>query len=318
MVNASEVLLVIDSGAYYLFKDLYEVSGINKYMIETPTEMLLSIAYKIHTNKQIAKHIWLPYRDIWFQYERIEHLLSSDGYLLINSMAMSLPTLDFWKKLKETHPRVKFVLILVDSMHGQSKHMLEVRERIKHFAWDMIMSYDLNDCHEYGYKYIGFSYYSSYTNIQPSKNRSDLYYISSLKGRSEIIKAINNACCDNGVNSLFKLYSLWDHIDGCEMLRKPLPYTKVLSDIMSTNCILEVLPEGQRVQSLRYLEAICYNKKLLSNNVGLKNLPFYDEHYLRIFDKAEDIDWDWVKKKEFVKYESRPEISSSKLLDYLC
>ena len=57
MVNASEVLLVIDSGAYYLFKDLYEVSGINKYMIETPTEMLLSIAYKIHTNKQIAKHI---------------------------------------------------------------------------------------------------------------------------------------------------------------------------------------------------------------------------------------------------------------------
>ena len=39
---------------------------------------------------------------------------------------------------------------------------------------------------------------------------------------------------------------------------------------------------------------------------------------MRIFDKVEDIDWDWVKKKEIVKYESRPEISSSKLLDYLC
>ena len=101
------------------------------------------------------------------------------------------------------------------------------------------------------------------------------------------------------------------------MLRKPLPYAKVLADVLATNCILEILPEGQKAQSLRYLEALCYNKKLLSNNPDLKNIPFYDARYMRSFAHVEDIDWEWVRRKEEVNYENRPDISSAALLNYL-
>ena len=317
MANPSEVLFVIDSGAYYLFKDLCEVPTINKYIMTTPYNTFLSFVYKLHTNKRIGEYLWLPYRDIWFHYEKIERLLPSVGYLLINSMAMSLPTLSFWEKLKRNHPTVKFVLLMVDSMHGQSKHMLEVKKRINQFSWDMIMSYDLHDCIEYGYTYIGFSYYSRYDDVAPSHITSDLYYISSLKGREKILREINKACSDNGVDHLFKLYSIWKKVDYCEMLRKPLPYAKVLADVLATNCILEILPEGQKAQSLRYLEALCYNKKLLSNNPDLKNIPFYDARYMRSFAHVEDIDWEWVRRKEEVNYENRPDISSAALLNYL-
>lgn len=317
MVSPSNVLVVIDAGAYYLFKDLCEVPMINKYIISTPTSPFLSIAYKLHTNKKIGEYVWLPYRDVWFHYEDIERLLPSDGYLLVNSMAMSLPTLSFWRKLKYSHPKVKFVLILVDSMHGQSKHMREVKKRIQFFPWDIILSYDQNDCVEYGYRYIGFSYYSHYDNICPSASSSDLYYISSLKGRENILREISKACDINRVNNLFKIYSIWKNIDYGETLRKPLPYTTVLADILSTNCILEILPEGQRAQTLRYLEAICYKKKLLSNNPDIKNLPLYDERYMHFFDRIEDVDWEWVKRKESVNYKNTLDISSADLLNYL-
>ena len=317
MVNPADVLVVIDAGAYYLFKDLCEVPNINKYIISTPANRFLSLGYKLHTNKQIGKYLWLPCRDLWFDYQEIERLLPTNGYLMINSMAMSLPTMEFWKRLKHNNPTAKFALILVDSMHGQSKHMIEVKKRIKEFSWDLILSYDQNDCFEYGYQYIGFSYYSCYNNIIPSDRESDLYYISSLKGREKILREINKACSDNGVDHLFKLYSIWKKVDYCEMLRKPLPYAKVLADVLATNCILEILPEGQKAQSLRYLEALCYNKKLLSNNPDLKNIPFYDARYMRSFAHIEDIDWEWVRRKEEVNYENRPDISSVALLNYL-
>ena len=317
MVNSADVLVVIDSGAYYLFKDLCAVPNINKYIISTPSNRVLSLGYKLHTNKQIGKYLWLPYRDLWFDYQEIEHLLPPNGYLLINSMAMSLPTLGFWKRLKYNNPTVKFVLILVDSMHGQSKHMMEVKKRIKNFSWDMILSYDQNDCSEYGYRYIGFSYYSCYDNIIPSDTISDLYYISSLKGRGTVLRDLNKACNENKINNVFKLYSLWQHADYGKMLRTPLPYTEVLADVLSTNCILEVLPAGQRAQTLRYIEALCYNKKLLSNNPELENIPYYDKRYMRYFSCVEEIDWKWVKERETVNYENKPDTSSATLLKYL-
>ena len=67
MVSPSNVLVVIDAGAYYLFKDLCEVPMINKYIISTPTSPFLSIAYKLHTNKKIGEYVWLPYRDVWLK-----------------------------------------------------------------------------------------------------------------------------------------------------------------------------------------------------------------------------------------------------------
>ena len=317
MVHSSDVLVVIDADAYYLFKDLCELPGINKYVISSPSNKVFSIAYKLHTNKQIGKHVWLPWRDVWFSYREIERLLPEHGYLLVNSMALSMPTLSFWKKLKCDHPTVRFVLLLVDSMHGKSKHIDEVRYAILNFSWDIVLSYDQNDCLEYGFRYIGFSYYSNYTDIIPSNTTSDLYYIATLKGRENLLREIDKACKENGVDNLFKIHTIWRDVDYGEKIRKFLPYTSLLSDVMSTNCILEVVSDGQCTQSLRYLEALCYNKKLLSNNPCLKTLPYYDERYMRYFARVEDVDWSWVKKKELVVYEEKPDISSAALLKYL-
>ena len=48
---------------------------------------------------------------------------------------------------------------------------------------------------------------------------------------------------------------------GLNFHDKDLPYENVVSNILSATGILEMVAKGQNVQSARYYEAVCYNKK---------------------------------------------------------
>ena len=96
-----------------------------------------------------------------------------------------------------------------------------------------------------------------------------------------------------------------------------MPYDRILADVLASNCILEVVQEGQNAQTARYYEAICYNKKLLTNNMNVEKLPFYDERYIRVFKTIDDIDFDWIKEKNIIDYGYNNEFSPIKILNKL-
>ena len=316
-MNLKDVTFITDAGSYYLFKDLCKIADIKKYIIRIPNNVFLKNLYKLHTNKRLAKYLYFPCRDIWFDYDKVASSVSNNGIVIINSSAMTMPSIKFWQKLRK-EKNLHFFLILVDSMHGHSSHMLEMKKRMDAFPFEMIMSYDKADCDEYNFVYIGLNYYSKYTDIVPAKQRSDLYYISSVKkGRKKLLQKIYRMALEKDINVIFKIYSLWRFINYGKSIREVLPYEKVLSDVLSTNCILEILQEGQTAQSLRYLEAITYNKKLLTNNLNVDRLPFYDERYMKCFASVDDIDWEWVKRHEYVDYEFNEDISSRNILKYI-
>lgn len=82
-----------------------------------------------------------------------------------------------------------------------------------------------------------------------------------------------------------------------------------------SNCILEVLIEGMTGATLRYNEAVCYNKKLLTNNKNIVNLPFYDPRYMRVFDSPDDIDVEWVRKQVPIDYHYDGRFSPTHIID---
>lgn len=85
--------------------------------------------------------------------------------------------------------------------------------------------------------------------------------------------------------------------------------------MLSCNCILEVLQQDQAGSSLRYFEAVCYNKKLLTTNKDIVNYPFYDSRYMKVFTDLSDIDMQWVKKTENINYGYIDEFSPQHLLE---
>ena len=101
------------------------------------------------------------------------------------------------------------------------------------------------------------------------------------------------------------------------MSYQDLPYEKVISDVKSSNCILEIVQSGQSAQTARYFEAICYNKKLLTNNFSINKFPFYNKKYMKCFQTYDEIDLDWVRTKEEIDYGYKNEFSPLKILDLI-
>ncbi len=78
--------------------------------------------------------------------------------------------------------------------------------------------------------------------------------------------------------------------------------------------MLEILPDNQKEKTGRYLEAILYNKKLLTNNKYLNMLPYFKERYMKYFENIEDIDIEWIKKVEDIDYGYKGEFSPNNIL----
>ena len=102
-----------------------------------------------------------------------------------------------------------------------------------------------------------------------------------------------------------------------EYMHDFMKYDDVVGEIKASNCILEILQPNQKMQTIRYFEAIVYNKKLLTNNSNIYELPYYDSRYMKVYSKTEDIDFDWIKKKEKIQYDYNNEFSPNELVTVL-
>ena len=94
-------------------------------------------------------------------------------------------------------------------------------------------------------------------------------------------------------------------------------YEEVLGGVLRSKVILEILQEGQSGPSLRYYEAVCYNKKLLSNNPNIVHFPYYDSRYMRYFSSPEDIDIAWITEDCDVDYHYKGDFSPVNMLDLI-
>lgn len=56
-----------------------------------------------------------------------------------------------------------------------------------------------------------------------------------------------------------------------------LPYKSVLKEILSSEFIVEIMDKNNAGITLRTLEAICYNRKLVTDNEKILCSPFYRE-----------------------------------------
>jgi hypothetical protein len=83
-----------------------------------------------------------------------------------------------------------------------------------------------------------------------------------------------------------------------------LTYEEVLQKIQSTNCVLEVLQNGQMYSSIRECEAFQYRKKLLPTNSVIVNEPFYNPKVIHVITDPEKIDTEFVRLQ--VDYELFP------------
>lgn len=288
---------------------------------------ILSFIRKVHLSEKVNSFVNLPLKDIWYDYHDISDLLPKIEYILVVDLALNSKwILETLIKCRKKNPNIKIGLFFINALdtnsHGIRSELKKPLFSLYNFKWDDLYTFDKGDANKYKMKYIGFNYYSMRVIENNKHPENDLYSIAiATEDRKDLYFHIYEYLSKNGCKCDFHLKVKGKerpNIQGIDFLEKYYPYDEVVKVLQNSKCILEILRPGQNGPSLRYFEAVCYNKKLLTNNKEIVNFPYYDERYMKIFTTLEDIDVNWLKNDvETIDYHYKGDFSPTKLIDYI-
>ena len=200
---------------------------------------------------------------------------------------------------------------------GRPFPMDELKEK-----FDLVISFDQNDCKKYNliYHHLVFSSYQGDLVEMPE---SDVYFVGKAKNRlSEIIK-VYKILREHGLKCDFHISGVpvQNQIYGDEIDYDPhITYNDNLQHILHTKCLLEVMQQGGAGFTQRGCEAVCLDKKLLTNNSEIKEAPFYMPEYISQFINADNIDSEFlnnIKNDTTVDYNYKREFSPVKFIQFV-
>lgn len=316
-------LIIDDEHILYrrMFADCFKP---NKYNIEEVPRMkipkALSWLYRIHFSNKINRHLWLPFKMIWKPFYCLHKYDFDDKeeyfILFLNGSLRLHFSEKYLLQLKKAHHNVKLVMILYDSFSNPSaKRSIEMIP-----CFDYVFSFDPGDCEKHGFEYIYSTFSKPDFVSSDEQKKSTAFFIGFGVGRLHILQCV------------FK--KITEKVSGCKFYiagvknedQKPItdviynqtmPYDEELQMAYNTDCIVEIVREGQTGITLRTCEAVAFNKKLLTNNTSLKDMTFYDKRYMSVFSSVEDIDIDFIKCDMKVEYSDTNYFSPLRILDRL-
>lgn len=272
---------------------------------------ILDFIHHIHFSFTLNKIMQLPFQNIWHRLYSLSNLKldSEKSYCIIYTDISACRTDVKYIKRLRCMKNVTTVLILVNTM---IKKEIILRKRLPFF--DFVFSFDKLDCKRYG-----FLYYPTNYSVVPLKSSgfkdNDVFYVGVSKGRQDLLEKIFLKFTKNNIKCLFYISGTSKkNILGIHY-NKWLSYKEVLMRIDKSNCILEVMEGQQQGVTLRAMEAICYNKLLITNNTSIKASPFYKTGNILVFNNIEDIDINFIKLHNSVDYNYNNEFSPIHLLE---
>lgn len=306
-----------------LFRDILSTSSPLEYLPshKVYNNIFVSFVESCVLSYQLNSKVKVPFQEVFYNLENYRYEKDIEYFMIIPNSSIAKLSTEYLDAFKNKFGNVKLIALLVDSIHGRSIQMNLVREKLQSSIWDYILTYDKYDAQEFNYKWIGYTYYSAHNDVPESKRISDIFCVSSPKGRDETYAELYNLFESQGVSCNFRLFThaKEKYLPGTnlEYMHRFMKYDDVVGEIKASNCILEILQPNQKVQTIRYFEAVAYNKKLLTNNPHICDLPYYDPRYMRVFSSIEEIDVDWIRKREAIHYDYHDEFSPNNLVQTL-
>ena len=287
------------------------------------TGILSRIAYRVagsrrvpHRFKPIIKAPWeVKYRDV-------APLLRSD----MPNCVIFCPTTHPFERiqpallhgLRKHAPDCPLVFYLVDGMKRTMESNGCGREKLTGFLsqFDLVLTYDRQDAEEYHYEYMELPVWTA-KETAPVNAEYDVYFCGRGKGREGLLNGIYEHLEAGGARPMMVISGegRTDGREGHFHVQSWRPYSEVVEQMKKARCVLEILAGSNTSATLRYKEAVVYNKKLLTNNPHASAMPYFDARWMRIFEKPEDIDVQWLLDDEPVDYGYRGDFSAKRFLE---
>lgn len=215
------------------------------------------------------------------------------------------------EQLKNKYPSCPTVLYQWDSVKNLNNWDL------LHSSFSTILTFDREDALAYGLKFRPL-YYRERNNNRKIKIDYDLSFVGiSSPYRERIVKRIKNEL--DKANVVYKIIIVKSKLrffverylshriskyDSNLYLTRPFSYKEYSDIVMSSNVILDIPDERQSGLTMRTIESIGFEKKLLTTNKDVINYGFNVDCYRLLDLTAYSLDIDFLKERKTAYYNS--------------
>lgn len=248
----------------------------------------------------------LPFWDNKYELTKIKYDKNCINYIIIfNSALLHYYSKRYLERLKKIVPNIKLILFVIDPMpNGLWRRMQGILK-----CFDKVAT--IHECNEkkYGFKYIPFFYSKIIEEEENIIKENDLYYCGILDSyRAKFINIIRSECLERNIDYKFWIVKRQEvpFIEDEKLIYKKegeMSYENNIRELLKSKCILEIMHEGYVGITQRYLEAVVYNKKLLTNNADVFNMEYYSPDRIQYFNDVNDINWEWVNMDEKIDFQ---------------
>lgn len=173
------------------------------------------------------------------------------------------------KYIKNKNPNVKTILWYWNPINEYSKGFLESK------YIDEFWTYNKSDANQYKIKY-NTQFYSQNVVLDKKDMEYDVSFLGNAKGRKADIVEIEKILNEKDIQTNFKII---------ENKKDYIKYDDYLEIISKSKCILDYNMNQQAPLTLRPLEALFLNKKLITNNKQIERYDFYNPNNIFILGK---------------------------------
>ena len=294
----------------------YQVEEVKR--VEMP-----SIAKKIHDiyySRKINRFFEMPGKSLWNHWYTLHNypFVKDETYVVIfmNGSLRHYYNERYLKNIKKQHTNVKLCLLIFDkSIYYGAKRAISMRK-----CFDYVFSFDEEDCKKYGFIRFYNCFSHPYGIYKDNSKQSDAFFIGNAGGRLKKLQetfkfiATKDTKCNFFITGVDE--SNQEKIENVTY-NKEMSFYEEMSYSYNSNCLIEILREGQTGISLRVCEAIAFNKKLITNNINIMREPFFDGRYMKVFTRPDEINVDFIKEKTNVNYNDTNIFSPVRILDLI-
>lgn len=315
-------VIVIDTGSesnHLMMSDVSKLDCVTQISdVYNTNSKFVKTLLRIHFGFKINNYFDFPFKDIWNRKCVLNKMLedSTNEYyiVLVNDVIRKLSK-RYIRKLMDLS-RVHVYIVLLDA-HEKIKPYF--RRCVDRFPTEHIYSFQKSDCMKYGYIYTNTLY--SRIALPSEEELFDAYFVGEEKDRMDEIWQLFSKLSSQGISCHFDVITrksidiMKAKYPGITFIDHRISYKSILDNIAKSKCIVEICQQGQDGLTMRFYEAVFYNRRLITNNKTARENEFYDDRTMVIYTDPETIDIDESFFVGTVDYHYYNEMSPIHLID---
>ena len=272
--------------------------------------LILEISYHTLLNGKL-NDLYDNVTSFFLKIRRLEKNVKKETCFIFSNITFRMLPNYIIKRLKN-NKNINIVVYMLDS--SSQKLCKEAVDKCLKYKIKMVYTFDRADEAKYDFYHFYYIYSKLTDEVKPMT--TDIMFFGSDKGRLRELLHLSKKFEKENISSRMYIVGVDSEVQASDkvIINKPMPYVKMIKELQETKCILDYVIEGQSGLSYRSMEAICYNKKLLTNNKSILDFPYYNAEFVQYFKNPDEIDMDFLKRNIAVDYKYKGEYSPKKFI----